>query len=149
MCIATLYSTDYWHALQRIEKPLSNLISDITVPPSLATAILDSHVDESWISTIDDFERRLVMTKARSRVKAARDLGEVAEGLRIVVRDISTALRQERVLTIYSGCDEVASFLSCSLSTYTRQCYHEYAGHTDLCSAQIQTTVLFSSASSS
>lgn len=32
-----------------------------------------------------DFERRLNTSKARTRVKAARDLGEVAEGLRIVV----------------------------------------------------------------
>ncbi|KAF5388452.1 hypothetical protein D9615_000536 [Tricholomella constricta] len=69
---------------RRIEKPLSNLISDITIPPALATVILDSPVGESWIEVIQDFERRLETTKARSRVKAARDLGEVAEGLRIV-----------------------------------------------------------------
>ncbi|KAG6831404.1 hypothetical protein H0H92_011006 [Tricholoma furcatifolium] len=69
---------------RKIEKPLSSLISDITIPPALATLILDSHVGEPWIEAIDDFERRLVTTKARSRVKAARDLGEVGEGLRIV-----------------------------------------------------------------
>ncbi|KAG6854864.1 hypothetical protein C0991_012054 [Blastosporella zonata] len=69
---------------RKIEKPLSSLISDITIPPPLATIILDSPVGEPWIEAIDDFERRLVTTKSRSRVKAARDLGEVAEGLRIV-----------------------------------------------------------------
>ncbi|KAF7332020.1 Vacuolar sorting protein [Mycena kentingensis (nom. inval.)] len=69
---------------RRIEKPLSSLIVDITVPPHLATRILDSDVDESWIPAIDEFERRLVTAKGRSRVKAARDLGEVIEGLRIV-----------------------------------------------------------------
>ncbi|KAF7301810.1 Vacuolar sorting protein [Mycena indigotica] len=69
---------------RRIEKPLSNLITDITVPPHLATRILDSDVDESWILSIEEFERRLVISKGRSRVKAARDLGEVMEGLRIV-----------------------------------------------------------------
>ncbi|EGO27851.1 hypothetical protein SERLADRAFT_383475, partial [Serpula lacrymans var. lacrymans S7.9] len=69
---------------RRIEKPLSNLLSDMTIPPSLATLILDTDVGEPWIPAIDDFERRLDALKARSRVKAARDLAEVAEGLRIV-----------------------------------------------------------------
>jgi hypothetical protein len=72
-------------SFQKIEKPLSNLISDITIPPSLATLILDSDVGEPWITPVEDFERRLETSKARSRVKAARDLGEIAEGLRIVV----------------------------------------------------------------
>lgn len=69
---------------RRIEKPLSNLLTDITLPPALTTLILDSDVGEPWITAIPDFERRLETTKARSRVKAARDLGEVTEGLRIV-----------------------------------------------------------------
>lgn len=69
---------------RRIEKPLSNLLSDLAIPPSLAVTILDTDVGEPWISTITDFERRLDGLKVRSRVKAARDLGDVAEGLRIV-----------------------------------------------------------------
>ena len=52
----------------------------------MATLILDTDVDESWIPAIGDFEQRLDLLHARSRVKAARDLDEVAEGLRIVVR---------------------------------------------------------------
>ena len=55
------------------------------LPPQLSTTILDTEVGELWISTIDDFERRLVMIKSRVRVKGARDLAEVSEGLRIVV----------------------------------------------------------------
>ncbi|KAF4574958.1 hypothetical protein EYR36_006312 [Pleurotus pulmonarius] len=69
---------------KRIEKPLSHLISDIVVPPPLATLILDTDVGEPWISAIQDFEKKLETIKARSRVKAARDLMEVVEGLRIV-----------------------------------------------------------------
>ncbi|SJL01815.1 uncharacterized protein ARMOST_05139 [Armillaria ostoyae] len=69
---------------RRIEKPLSSLIADIAIPPSIATIILDTDVGEPWIDIIDDFERRLDTCKARARVKAARDVGEVAEGLRIV-----------------------------------------------------------------
>lgn len=69
---------------RRIEKPLSSLLSDLAIPPSLAITILDTDVGEPWIATITDFERRLDILKVRSRVKAARDLGDVAEGLRIV-----------------------------------------------------------------
>ncbi|KAF8192463.1 vacuolar sorting protein [Pholiota molesta] len=69
---------------KRIERPLSNLLSDVTIPPSLANTILDTNVGEPWIESIIDFERRLNTIQARTRVKAARDLGEVAEGLRIV-----------------------------------------------------------------
>ncbi|KAG9219022.1 hypothetical protein CCMSSC00406_0001432 [Pleurotus cornucopiae] len=69
---------------KRIEKPLSHLISDIVVPPPLATLILDTDVGEPWISAIQNFEKKLETIKARSRVKAARDLVEVVEGLRIV-----------------------------------------------------------------
>jgi len=42
-------------------------------------------VSELWIPTVADFERQLEALKVRGRVRAARDLGEVAEGLRIVV----------------------------------------------------------------
>ncbi|EJF61135.1 vacuolar sorting protein [Dichomitus squalens] len=69
---------------RRIEKPLSNLISDLCIPPALATLILDTRVDDDWIPAIVEFERRLETLKLRVRVKAARDLSEVAEGLRIV-----------------------------------------------------------------
>ncbi|KIJ70099.1 hypothetical protein HYDPIDRAFT_164254 [Hydnomerulius pinastri MD-312] len=78
---------------RRIEKPLSNLISDLTIPPALATTILDTDVGEPWISVIGDFERRLDTLNARSRVRAARDLGDVTEGLRIVFHKAATKLR--------------------------------------------------------
>jgi hypothetical protein len=64
---------------------LASLISGLTLPPNLITTILDTDVGEPWIHVVADFERRLDALKARQRVRAARDLGEVAEGLRIVV----------------------------------------------------------------
>ena len=70
---------------QKIEKPLASLISSLTLPPTLITTILDTEVDELWIPVVADFERRLEALKRRGRVRAARDLSEVAEGLRIVV----------------------------------------------------------------
>ncbi|KAI0750654.1 vacuolar sorting protein [Daedaleopsis nitida] len=69
---------------RRIEKPLSNLLADLCIPPALATLILDTPVGEDWIPAIVELERRLDTLKLRVRVKAARDLSEVAEGLRIV-----------------------------------------------------------------
>jgi hypothetical protein len=64
---------------------LANLISDVTLSPVVVNTILDTDVDESWIPAISEFELRLEGLKVRGRVRAARDLGEVAEGLRIVV----------------------------------------------------------------
>ncbi|KAI0284325.1 vacuolar sorting protein [Russula aff. rugulosa BPL654] len=69
---------------RRIEKPLASLISALTLPPNLITTILDTDVGEPWIHVVADFERQLDALKARQRVRAARDIGEVAEGLRIV-----------------------------------------------------------------
>ncbi|KAI0251297.1 vacuolar sorting protein [Lactifluus subvellereus] len=70
---------------RKIEEQLESLVSDLTLPPNLVTTILDTDVGEPWIPVITDFERRLEELKVRGRVRAARDLGEVAEGLRIVV----------------------------------------------------------------
>ncbi|KAI0347190.1 vacuolar sorting protein [Trametopsis cervina] len=69
---------------RKIEKPLSNLLVDLTIPPPLASLILDTPVGDPWIEAIIEFERRLEALKLRGRVKAARDLHEVAEGIRIV-----------------------------------------------------------------
>lgn len=77
---------------QKIEKPLASLISGLTLPPTLVTTILDTDVGESWIPAVADLERRLEALKVRGRVRAARDLGEVAEGLRIVVRSSSPVI---------------------------------------------------------
>lgn len=52
----------------------------------MATLILDTPVGDRWIEAITEFECRLEALKLRGRVKAARDLSEVVEGLRIVVR---------------------------------------------------------------
>lgn len=72
--------------LQKIEKPLANLLGDLCIPPAHALLILDTDVSDEWIPVITDFERKLLALKARPKVKAARDLAEVAEGLRIAVR---------------------------------------------------------------
>jgi hypothetical protein len=51
----------------------------------LATLILDTNVGEPWIDAIAQFEAKIGAIKARGRVKASKDLGDVAQALRIVV----------------------------------------------------------------
>ena len=71
---------------QKIERPLSSLILDLCIPPPLAALLLDTPVGEPWIDAVGQLETRLHSIKARGRVKASRDLIEIAEALRIVVR---------------------------------------------------------------
>ncbi|KAG9015884.1 hypothetical protein FRB90_004305 [Tulasnella sp. 427] len=68
---------------KRIERPLSQLLSDLSISPDLVTTILDTPVAEPWIAVIEEFQQKLQSVKVRSRVKAARDLAELVEGLRI------------------------------------------------------------------
>lgn len=55
------------------------------MPPSLANIILDTEVGDPWIASIADLDRVLITVTARSKVKAARDMNDMTEGLRIVV----------------------------------------------------------------
>src|SRR5882724_941988 len=77
--------------VQKIERPLSNLISEIAIPPPLAETILDTEVGEPWLVAVPELEQRLDSLHARPRVKAVRALSEVAEGLRIVVCAVSVS----------------------------------------------------------
>ncbi|KAG1783194.1 hypothetical protein EV702DRAFT_1060533 [Suillus placidus] len=60
-------------------------LSVVTCNVSSCGLVINKKTDrEPWIATITDFERRSDLLKVRSRVKAARDLRDVAEGLHIV-----------------------------------------------------------------
>lgn len=93
---------------RRIEKPLSKLVSELTIPPALILTILDTEVGESWIPAIDDFEGRLRTLEVRARVKAARDLGDISEGLRIVA---ATKLRAFFLALLHPIKDSVTTNL--------------------------------------
>jgi hypothetical protein len=109
---------------------LESLISELTLPPNLATTILDTDVGEPWIPVITDFERRFEGLKVRGRVRAARDLSEVAEGLRIVVRpflnDANSLIIQSRWAN-FSGGHETARFFPRSATPDPRQHDHKHA----------------------
>jgi hypothetical protein len=76
-------------------------------------------VREGWVNAIEDFESRLVLSKSRSRVKAARDLGEVSEGLRIVVRIFSVKLLISILTLTYTGSNQTTGILSGSLPAHS------------------------------
>lgn len=69
---------------RRIERPLASLIADLTIPPQLATTLLDTNVGEPWIDAVAQLEARLGSIQTRGRVKASKDLGDVAQALGIV-----------------------------------------------------------------
>ncbi|EJU06414.1 hypothetical protein DACRYDRAFT_103359 [Dacryopinax primogenitus] len=76
---------------RKIERPLSQLLGELAIPPELALLILDNGVNDTWIPAIEELEIKLDTIQQRTRVKAAKDLSEVSEGLRIVA---ATKLRQ-------------------------------------------------------
>ena len=123
---------NYFDSRQKIEKPLSSLLSDLSISPSLATTILDTDVDETWLTVIPDFEHRLNSTNARKRVKAARDLSEVTEGLRIVVRShYQFSVRQPNRILL--GRDKNTSILSSTHTTNSDKHDHKYASSSNIC----------------
>ena len=110
------YSFTMVSNIQRIERPLSSLLSDIMIPPSLATTLLDSNVGDPWLDAVADFEKRMTTAKSRLRVKAARDLGDVIEGLRIVVGNSFHTNYQLPHLTCQGG-HKTSFILSSPVST--------------------------------
>ncbi|KAF9653375.1 vacuolar sorting protein [Thelephora ganbajun] len=70
---------------RKIERPLSSLITDICLPPSLITTILDTDVSDAWIPSIGELEQHLDTLQARGRVKAAKDMVELMAQVQLVV----------------------------------------------------------------
>lgn len=70
---------------QKIERPLSSLITDICLPPSLITTILDTDVSDAWTTAIGELEQHLDTLQARGRVKAAKDMVELMAQVQLVV----------------------------------------------------------------
>lgn len=82
---ATHQSVIYRILVQKIERPLSNLIMDICLPPSLISTILDTDISDSWIPSIGELEQHLDTLQARGRVKAAKDMVELMAQVQLVV----------------------------------------------------------------
>jgi vacuolar protein sorting-associated protein 52 len=82
----------------------------LTIPPELATTILDANVGESWIDAIAQLEARLSSIKARGRVKASKDLGEVAQALGIVVSKLSKISPMKGKLILFKGATKLRAF---------------------------------------
>ena len=140
------YVTSAYVSLQKIEKPLTNLLNEITISPSLATLILDSPVGDAWLPAVEELEQKMQLTGSRSRVKAAKDLAEVTEGLRIVVCPLPFPLTY--CLTAMSGSHQASSFLPFHVQTHTGKRYHKSPSLTNICSHEVQTAVRFPSTTS-
>ncbi len=83
---------------------MASLIADLTIPPQLATTLLDTNVGEPWIDAVAQLEARMGSIQTRGRVKASKDLGDVAQALGIVVSawiGMACILRFDML----SGCD--------------------------------------------
>ncbi|KAF9518469.1 hypothetical protein BS47DRAFT_1421010 [Hydnum rufescens UP504] len=84
---------------RKVSGPLTSLLANITIPPQLALTLLDTPVSDAWIPAVNQLETLLISIPAYSKgksegnnpssiqvkVRAAKDLEGVAEGLRIVV----------------------------------------------------------------
>lgn len=80
---------------KKVAQPLGELITTITIPPQLATTLLDTPISDAWIPAIKQLEALMESISAHANasrttsdavnVKAAKDLEGVAEGVRIAV----------------------------------------------------------------
>ncbi|KAG8743361.1 hypothetical protein FRC10_012165 [Ceratobasidium sp. 414] len=68
---------------QKIERPLSQLLQELCIPPDLAITILDTNISEPWLQAVATLEEKMMALEARARVRASKDLSEAAEALRI------------------------------------------------------------------
>lgn len=130
---------------QRIERPLSQLLSDLSMSPELVTTILDTAVGEPWIPVIEEFQQKLQSIKVRSRVKAARDLAELVEGLRIAVGVIFGKFGYKLILNLDSqGRYKDPGLLPSSHATHQNKHKHQHAHASKLRLPQICTPLRFS-----
>ncbi|TDL29409.1 Vps52-domain-containing protein [Rickenella mellea] len=123
---------------KKIEKPLSSLLSDLCIPPKLATLILDTDVGEPWLSAIGDFEQRLKALAVRKRVKAARDLAEVAEGLRIVAATKLRAFFLSIIQPIRSSMSTNMQVLQTSILVKYKPLYDFLQRHASTVAQEVQ-----------
>lgn len=81
--------------VQKVAQPLGELITAITIPPQLVITILDTPISDAWIPAVKQLEALIESVSAHAnasrnppdavRVKAAKDLEGVLEGVRIAV----------------------------------------------------------------
>ena len=117
---------------------MGSLIADLTIPPELATLLLDTNVGEPWIEAVVQFEAKLDAIKARGRVKASKDLGEVAQALGIVVRAEPRRICVTPNVWITIDWYQATRILLGAPAADTHKHEHQYASFADLGVPQIQ-----------
>lgn len=90
---------------------------------------------------MEDFEMRIQTCKGRSRVKAARDLGDVIEGLRIVVREPWTGSNMAGTYLASTDGYQIESLLYRSICANSGQCDHQHASSPGIGHHEVQASI--------
>jgi hypothetical protein len=130
--------------VQKIERPLSSLITDICLPPSLITTILDTDVSDSWISSIGELEQHLDTLQARGRVKAAKDMVELMAQVQLVVCPPKHSLGKDSPHSPPKGHWKNTDLLRGHFKTNKIEHDDEHASNPDFGVSQIPAAVHFS-----
>ncbi|OXC67365.1 hypothetical protein AYX13_04086 [Cryptococcus neoformans] len=74
------------NARKAVIPALNSLLSDITLPPSLVLTLRDtlpSHNPDIWLTAIVQLDEKITAVKARSKVRAVKEVEPIIEGLTI------------------------------------------------------------------
>ncbi|KAM0793560.1 hypothetical protein ACM66B_000996 [Microbotryomycetes sp. NB124-2] len=70
-------------ARRAVERTLHPFLESITISPSLINTIMDTDVDEAWITAVPELDAKLGAIRSGPRVEGRRNLDNVAEALRL------------------------------------------------------------------
>ncbi|KAK4055129.1 Vacuolar protein sorting-associated protein 52 [Microbotryomycetes sp. JL201] len=70
-------------ARRSVERALHPFLESITIPPALINTIMDTDVNEAWITAIPELDAKIGSIRSGPRVESRRNLDNVAEALRL------------------------------------------------------------------
>ena len=121
---------------------MSSLITDICLPPSLITTILDTDISDAWISSIGMLEQHLDTLQARGRVKAAKDMVELMAQVQLVVCSPTSILVTTPSLPSFQqGYWQNTRILHGHSKTDKIEHDNKYASDSDLSASEIPTAI--------
>jgi hypothetical protein len=81
---------------QAVEKGLAPIVEQLSISPVVVSKISEGHIDESWLKTLVEMDRRAaVLDKRGNQIqgKAAADLGPLLEKLILKVSSLRVVSR--------------------------------------------------------
>lgn len=123
---------------------MSSLITDICLPPSLITTILDTDISDVWIPSVGELEQHLDTLQARGRVKAAKDMVELMAQVQLVVCPLASILTvTSPSLSTQKGYRKNTRLLHGHFKTNKIEHDDKHAGNSDFSASEIPATVHF------